>query len=458
MDFKVALPQEAEFIIRTLNHAGHEAYAVGGCVRDSFLGLIPGDWDIATSADPLTVKALFDKTIDTGIKHGTVTVLLPANKSGDARNKACGSYEVTTFRLDGLYEDFRHPVEVVFSGSLEEDLSRRDFTINAMAWHPDKGLTDPFGGMADISRETIRTVGAAGDRFKEDALRMLRAVRFSARFGFRLHEELLNGMKHNCSLIEKISKERIREELNGILFSDRPERLSHLMETGILHYILPELESCFNTPQNNPYHLFNVGEHSLVAAAAIENDLCLRWTMLLHDIGKPWTWTTDTDGIDHFHGHPGSSVELSLGIMRRLRFDNKSMQRIIRLVRYHDYFIKPEPEGVRKAMALIGSDIFQDLLKVKAADKLAQSPEFRAMGLDYVRRLGELYAETIKNGYCTSIRELAVNGHDLLSAGIPKGSEVKDTLTRLLNLVLEHPELNDKTRLLSLVNHFPRRN
>ncbi len=443
MELRINLPTVVKDIIRTLNAAGFDAYAVGGCVRDSVLGLLPGDWDVATSAVPLQVKGLFEKTVDTGIKHGTVTVIIDGE-----------GFEVTTFRLDGAYEDFRHPSEVIFSSSLEEDLSRRDFTMNAMAWHPDMGIRDPFGGMRDISLGIIRTVGAAGARFREDALRMLRAVRFSARFGFTLQDDVLKGMTDNSSLIEKISCERIREELTGILVSDRPERLSLLMDTGILHHILPEVENCFKTPQNNPYHVFNVGEHSLVAAASIKNDPCLRWTMLMHDIGKPRTWTTDEKGIDHFHGHTVSSIELATAIMDRLKFDNKSIRRIIKLIKYHDTFIKPTCVDMRKAVSIIGRDDFPDLLKVKIADKMAQSPQFREKGLDYVKRLGFLYEETIKGKCCTSLGELEIDGHDLIEQGFEEGRRLKEILDQLLSIVIEDPNLNKRLKLIEIAQEL----
>jgi tRNA nucleotidyltransferase (CCA-adding enzyme) len=411
------------------------------------MGLIPGDWDIATSALPEQVKRLFDKTVDTGIKHGTVTVLLKEVIEAEGNE----SYELTTFRIDGKYEDFRRPAEVEFSGSLYEDLARRDFTINAIAWHPDAGLKDPYNGMADIGLGLIRTVGNASERFHEDALRMLRAVRFSARFGFSLHEDVISAMRENNELIKNISSERIREELTGILVSQRPERFKVLCDTGLLGHILPEVELCFKTPQHNPYHMYNVGEHSLAAVGAIESDPCLRWTMLLHDIGKPPTRTTDEKGIDHFYGHALSSISLSKNIMERLRFDNHSIRRILRLIKYHDTFWKATCVDVRKAVAVVGKENFPDLLKVKVADKMGQSPEFRQKGLDYVNRLHFMYDETINERCCTNLGELDIDGNDLMSLGVEQGKEIRELLEKLLAIVIEHPEVNKRLKLMEIV-------
>jgi tRNA nucleotidyltransferase (CCA-adding enzyme) len=410
----------------------------------SAMGTEPGDWDLATSATPLQVKGLFKKTVDTGLKHGTVTVLLSED------DKDVDKVEITTFRVDGTYEDNRHPDHVTFTGSITEDLSRRDFTINAMAYHPTSGLIDPFMGVADIKDKIIKTVGNAGDRFREDALRMLRAVRFAARFDFELHDDVITGMEENGSLIKNISMERIRDELSGIIMSDHPEKISVLRDTGIMRHILPELEACYATPQNNPYHVYNAGEHIIKAVSLIEKDFCLRWAMLLHDIGKPTTRTTDESGIDHFYYHVEEGIKLAAAIMERLRFDNKSIKKITKLIKYHDTFIKPTCVSLRKAVSKMGKEIFPDLLKVKLADKLAQNPKYSQKSVDYINRLRFLYEKMLENKCCTSLKELAINGDDLLRLGFRQGKQIKTILDKILEAVIEEPELNKKEILIDM--------
>lgn len=439
MEFVIRPPSGVLSIIRKLKEHGHEAYAVGGCVRDSALGIAPEDWDIAADALPADVKALFTKTVDTGMKHGTVTVQL---------NEA--HFEVTTFRIDGFYGDGRHPDQVIYTGRLEEDLSRRDFTINAMAWNEEKGLVDPFGGLSDIAGARIRTVGAPKERFHEDALRMLRAVRFAARLDFDIDAETFGAIRESSGLIVNVSSERIREEMTAILTSKNPAKFSLLLESGLLKLILPEAEACFQTPQHNPHHIYNVGEHSLRAVAAIENDKNLRWTMLLHDVGKAVTRFTDDKGIDHFYGHPEKSVAIAEAIMRRLKFDNKSMERILRLVKHHDREILPRPKAVAKAVHAIGGDIFLDLLKVKRADKLAQKPSDVRKGLEHIETVERIYFELLEKGSCLSLKDLAIDGHDLIAIGFREGSEIGKTLSVLLGKVLEDPALNKKNALLEI--------
>ena len=290
---KLILPENVSRIIDTLMRAGYEAYAVGGCIRDSLLGREPKDWDITTSASPAEVKALFPKTVDTGIAHGTVTVLL--NREG---------FEVTTYRVDGTYEDFRHPKEVTFTPDLNEDLKRRDFTINAMAYNDTHGLIDAFDGAADLDRKIVRCVGAPKERFSEDALRMMRAVRFGAQLGFTVEEQTRSAICALAPTLKKISAERIQSELVSLLMSDHPEEMRTLYETGITKVILPEFDVMMQTAQNSPHHMYTVGEHTIQSLAQIESKKTLRLAMLFHDIGKPSCKTTGEDGQDHFYGHP----------------------------------------------------------------------------------------------------------------------------------------------------------
>ncbi len=439
-NMSILIPQRVQYILDTLQKHEHQAFVVGGCVRDSILGRVPGDWDIATDAVPEEIKQLFPKTVDTGIKHGTVTIII----DGD-------SYEVTTYRVDGEYLDFRKPESVSFTSSIEEDLSRRDLTINAIAYNPLIGIVDPFGGIVDIEAGIIRTVGDPDKRFREDALRMLRAVRFSAQLGFSIDEITIKSIEKNCRLIENISGERIRDELTKTLLSDNPLCFSLLMDTKLIRYTLPEFEPCFLTVQNNPYHAYDVAMHTLHSVANIEKDKVLRWVMLFHDIGKPGMKTTDEKGIDHFYNHQQLSVKLSKAAMLRLRFDKKSMDRILRLVRCHDMHIKAEYKSVRKAMFKVGEDEFEDLLKVIEADKKAQNPKLLEQRTEKYKRLWEIYRDIREKGQCTSLRSLAVNGDDLITLGIKPGKKIKELLDNLLEKVIEEPRLNNRETLLNLL-------
>lgn len=436
---QVHIPENVEYILKTLNDNGYEAFAVGGCVRDCLLGREPGDWDITTNARPETVMQLFAKTVETGLKHGTVTVLMGGE-----------SFEVTTYRIDGEYLDSRRPESVEYAATLQEDLARRDFTVNAMAYHPTHGLVDLHGGLKDLRHRILRTVGDPDCRFGEDALRMLRAVRFSAQLDFRLEDGVVRSLQRNNSLIRHISHERVREELNRILLSDNPVKLILLRDTGLLQYIMPELEICFHTQQNNPYHVYNVGIHTLQAVASIEKNLVLRWVMLLHDIGKPSVRTTDAKGIDHFYGHPFKSVQLAQIILQRLRFDNHTKNRILKLVEKHDRRVLPNPKAVRKAAAAIGEELFEDLLKVQEADMRAQNPEYLSTRLEALETVRKIYEEIKVQNQCFSIKNLQINGHDLIAIGFQQGREIRTILERLLEAVIENPDINTKEQLLAL--------
>ena len=334
---EIKIPFRVEKIINALEEKGFEAYAVGGCIRDSIIGRLPSDWDIATSALPEEVSLCFNKTYATGILHGTITVIIEEQ-----------AFEVTTFRTEEGYSDFRRPDKVNFVRSLEEDLKRRDFTINAMAYNPTKGLIDLFDGAKDIKAGIIRSVGDPKERFSEDALRLLRAVRFAARLGFEIENITAEGIEACAKLITKISKERIREELTGILMSENPDYIERLYDYGVLNYILPELSKCFETPQNNPYHVFNVGKHTMEALRNSASDFCVRWAVMLHDLGKAYTRTTDNKNVDHFHGHEKISEKIAEKILTEYRFDNESKTIIKTLVKYHDRQILPEDKLVRR--------------------------------------------------------------------------------------------------------------
>lgn len=441
-NIKIQLPDKVNRIIDTLQSNGFEAYAVGGCVRDSILGRKPEDWDITTSAMPEETKSLFDKTFDTGIEHGTVTVLL--DREG---------FEVTTYRIDGKYEDSRHPSEVTFTRSLREDLLRRDFTINAMAYNEKDGLVDIFGGLKDLDDRVIRCVGDATARFSEDALRILRGVRFAAQLGFSIDEETREGMRALSPSLQNISAERIQVELVKMLTSKRPGLLKEAYELRITAQFLPEFDRLMVTGQETPHHMYNVGEHTIHAIENIRADKILRLTMLLHDMGKPALKTVDENGRAHFKQHAFESEKITKEVLKRLKFDNDTLHKVAHLVYYHDYRMPATAKSVRRAMNKIGKEMFSDYIEVRRADVLAQSMYKREEKLQNLREIEALYYEIIEKDQCVSLKDLAVSGKDLIDAGMTPGKEIGEKLGELLELVIEDPELNTKEKLLHIFTH-----
>lgn len=442
---RIKMPEKAKYIIETIQQAGFEAYIVGGCVRDSILQREPEDWDITTSAKPEEIKRLFRRTIDTGIQHGTVTVML--DKEG---------FEVTTYRIDGKYEDSRHPREVIFTPNLIEDLKRRDFTINAMAYNEDGGLIDVFGGLNDIECGIIRCVGDPRERFEEDALRIMRAIRFSAQLGYDIEKRTRAAIKELAPNLNHISAERIQAELIKLMTSAHPDYLRIAYDTDVTSVILPEFDLAMNTEQNHIHHKYTVGEHILHALTKVEPDKRLRLAVLLHDIGKPAVMSIDNNGITHFYTHAAVSAEMTGKILRRLRFDNDTVSMVTRLVLYHDYGNELEPDlrRVRKAVNRIGEDVFPLLFSVKRADILAQSEYMRQEKLQRLEKWQRLYQEVITAGQCVSLKSLAVTGSDLISLGMKPGKEIGDALKLLLNLVLENPDLNTREILLEQAKKY----
>ena len=436
-DIEIRIPPGAARILRVLEDHGYEAFVVGGCVRDSLLGRNPNDWDITTSALPLQVKALFRRTIDTGLKHGTVTILMDGEP-----------FEVTTYRVDGEYLDGRHPSEVTFTASLQEDLQRRDFTINAMAYSEKKGLQDLFGGLPDLEKGLIRAVGDPAKRFGEDALRIMRAVRFAAQLGYEVEADTVQAMKELAPTLSKISAERIAAELEKLLVSPHPEKLKMAYECGITAVILPEFDRCMETAQNNPHHKYSVGEHTIVSIGNARPDRILRYTMLMHDMGKPSCKTTDEQGIDHFYGHQEVSAQMANDILRRLKSDNETRRSVSKLVRYHDLTCGLTGKSVRKAISLIGEDLVPLYLEVKDADTRAQS-DFRFQEkMDYLEEVRLLYRKILEEGDCLSLKDLAVNGKDLIAAGMKPGREIGEVLEAMYRDVIDDPEHNNKEYLM----------
>lgn len=437
---KIELPRKVVLIIKNLQRHGYDAYAVGGCVRDSILNRKPEDWDITTSAKPEQVKRIFRRTVDTGIEHGTVTVLI--GKDG---------FEVTTYRVDGLYEDGRHPKEVTFTSRLEEDLKRRDFTINAMAYNDDERLVDAFGGMRDLNYHLIRCVGDPKERFSEDALRILRAVRFSAQLAFPIEPETAEAIKSLAPNLEKISAERIQAELVKLLVSDHPERIQDACELGITKVVLPEWDDMVGVKQNTPHHKYDVAAHTVHALQNVKNDKVLRLTMLFHDMGKPVMKTTDENGRDHFKGHAIASEQIAKTVMKRLKFDNDTIRKVTKLVAYHDYRMEPTGANVRRAMHEIGVELFPYYLAVRLADTKAQSSYERRGKLENIIQIRELYRNALRNKECVTLKDLAVTGTDLINLGIAPGKELGTLLNELLYMVIEDPAWNQKGKLCDYV-------
>lgn len=434
---KIQIPQDVLDILTKINNAGYEAYIVGGCVRDFLLGKEPNDWDITTSAKPLEIKKIFPKTIDTGIQHGTVTVM--KNHVG---------YEITTYRIDGEYEDSRHPKEVTFTASLEEDLRRRDFTINAMAYHPTEGIVDIFGGQDDLKNKIIRAVGNAHERFTEDALRMMRGVRFAAQLGYEIEPETFAAIKELAPNLKNVSAERIQVEMIKTLVSDNPYMFKLYYETGLSAVFMPEFDKAMETPQNHPHHMYSVGEHILHSVENIRATKELRIAMLLHDIAKPRMLVIDDEGITHFRGHPQVSAEMSKEILKRLKFDNDTIKMVSGLALYHDRKIEPTDKAMRRALNSMGEQYFPLLFEVKKADVLAQSMYMREEKLDEIVKSKEVYDRVISQRQPFTTRDLAVTGKDLLENGISQGKAIGDTLSRMLEDVIEEPAHNTKEYLL----------
>lgn len=436
----IQLPEKVKYIIDTLMEAGYEAYAVGGCIRDSILGRKPGDWDITTSAKPMQVKQLFKKTIDTGILHGTVTVMIRGE-----------GFEVTTYRIDGEYEDGRHPREVTFTVNLLEDLRRRDFTINAMAYNEKDGLVDAFSGKEDLERKVIRCVGNPKERFEEDALRMMRAVRFAAQLGFSIEAGTRGAITELADNLAKVSAERIQVELVKLLVSNYPGEFITAYETGLTRVFLPEFDAMIDTPQNNKHHCYNVGMHTIEAVKNSPQDKIIRLTMLLHDVAKPVCKSIDEDGIYHFYGHPAKGAEMAKEILRRLKFDNDTIQKVSALIKSHDDTPPLEPKAIRRAIFRTGLEQYPALFAVKRADALGKNQYQREEKLAYIEGYQKLYEEILEKQQCLTLKELAVTGKDLIDAGMKPGKELGETLEKMLEHVLEYPQDNQKEILMNKI-------
>lgn len=441
----VNVPEKVKYILDTLNAHGFESYAVGGCVRDSIMGKEPFDWDITTSALPEKTIDIFEalgcKVIKTGIKHGTVTVL-----------KDHEPFEVTTFRIDGEYTDRRRPDGVSFTANLQEDLKRRDFTINAIVANSDGEIKDFFGGIDDIKRKVIKAIGDPDKRLNEDALRIMRALRFASVLGFKIDPELQKSLRKNKELLRHIAPERINAEFSKLICGENFSWVL-LNFTDIIEVFIPEIIPCNGFDQRNIHHIYDVWEHSVRAAENTPADLILRLTMLFHDIEKPSCFFMGEDNQGHFYGHAKKSAETTERILRRLRYDNKTIKEVTELIELHDVEIVPEKKPVLRRMGKMGKESFEKLLAVKYADNSAQSSIVLSRRKDF-QKIEKIAAEAQRESSCFSLKSLGVNGKDLIDAGFPEGKEIGRILQYLLENVIDGKCKNDKEDLLRAAEKF----
>ncbi len=434
------LPAQVQTILAALTCQGYEAFVVGGCVRDALMGMKPKDFDITTDATPEEVKQVFPgiPVIETGIQHGTVTLLV------DSR-----PFEVTTYRIDGAYLDRRRPVNVKFTDSLICDLSRRDFTINAMAYSPEKGLIDPFEGEKDIREKTIRCVGDPAHRFDEDALRILRAVRFASVLGFDIDPNTAEAMMQARITIMDVAVERITAEFSKLICGDGAEQVL-LAYWPVLAVFLPEILPSIRFEQKNLYHIYDVFTHTAKVVSKVPPTLPLRIAAFFHDIGKPSSYTLDDKGIGHFYGHQRRSAEMAKGILNRMKYDNETKKRVYDLVYYHDIQIRSDTKAVKRILNRFDESFFLDLIELKKADVLAQNPTVWNR-IDFLDRLVGLYQDILRDKECFSLKELAISGDDLLALGLKRGRLIGRVLKDCLDQVIGEKVQNTKKSLFEYV-------
>ena len=430
----IQIPEHALTVVERLERYGYEAYVVGGCVRDSLLGRSPKDWDVCTNALPEEVLRVFRRfhVIKTGLQHGTVTVMVSHQP-----------VEVTTFRIDGAYTDNRHPDSVNFVSRVEEDLARRDFTINAMAYNPTRGLVDAFGGQEDLRAGIIRCVGEPDARFNEDGLRILRALRFAARYNFGIETETAFSIHRNRHLLENVSVERIFAELKGILVG---EGVLGMMQAfpDVFAIIIPELAPTIGFDQRNPHHCYDVWTHIAHAVQAAPADEVLRLALLLHDIAKPATYTLGEDGKGHFYDHGQVGADMARDILLHLKSDTATLQNVVTLVREHDRVLPTTAPGMRRIIGKLGISTLQQLLAVKQADMSAQSTHEREQKKATLRDAHLLLEDVLDEPPAFTVGDLAITGRDLIALGVKPGPALGHILKTLLSEVQD--ELLDNTR------------
>ncbi len=441
---KIEIPEIVKYITDILKKNGYSAYAVGGCIRDTIMEKTPSDWDICTSSTPQeTLECLKKHNVsENGLKHGTVTVVFDHIP-----------YEITTFRVDGQYNDNRHPDSVKFVRNLKEDLARRDFTINAMAYNDSDGLCDYFGGKNDIKNKLIRCVGDPDKRFNEDALRIMRALRFSSVLDFDIESSTSKSIHRNKNLLRNISAERIMSEFSKIIIGKNIAKI--LTEyVDVFCVFIPEIKPMMGFEQKNKHHIYDVWTHTIKAVEATPPDKVLRFAALFHDIGKPKTFFIDNQGIGHFYGHPEISREIAHNVFRRLKSDKSTMEQVEQLIKYHDVKIIPKSKYVRRAVVKSGSKIFEKLLIIKRADAIAQNPELLPNKLAYIDELEKIYKENFSEVSDFTLKSLDINGYDLMNIGIQPGKEIGICQRKLFKLVVDGEIENKKDILLKEVKQW----
>lgn len=449
---KFNIPASALFLLQELNKCGHEAYIVGGSVRDTLLGITPHDYDICTSATPDEIIKTFQhkKIIPTGLKHGTVTIAINDEQ-----------YEVTTYRIDGKYSDGRRPDKVEFTTNLVDDLKRRDFTINAMAYSPTTGVVDPFRGQEDLKNKIIRCVGNPNDRFNEDGLRILRAVRFGAQLGFTIEEETSKSIHENKHLLNRISKERINCELVKILSSSYCGNQILRQYSDVICQFIPEINDMIGFEQNNPYHQYDIWEHTLhcmnylnyyLNYSSTDDDIIVRLAVLLHDVGKPKCYVVDENNIGHFYGHADMSSKIAYKILTELKFSNEVIENVIQLIAYHDVQFTATKPAVKRLLNKLGEKQLRRLFLLRKCDITGQNIDFLFKRLSYVCNMQLILNEIIQEKECFKLKDLGVNGKDLMKHGVPQGKIIGKILDILLTMVIDGEVKNNKTDLLQMTN------
>lgn len=433
------LPEGAAFILKRLAASGFHGYVVGGCVRDALAGLEPKDYDICTDALPEQLQAVFAdcRVIGTGLKHGTLTVVLDHIP-----------YEVTTFRVDGAYTDHRHPDGVTFVSDVTADLARRDFTVNAMAWRPETGLVDAFGGQEDLRAKLIRCVGDPAKRFGEDALRILRALRFASVYDFDIEEKTADAIHALKDTLRNVAPERIRVELAKLLCGQAAADILRRY-SDVIFTLMPALAPMLGFDQHTPYHRYDVWEHTLRALAASPATEVMRLTMLLHDSGKPAAFVMDQNGVGHAHGHPARSAEIARDILTELRVDNATLERVVLLVAHHDYPLTPDRRILLRRLNRFGEEVLRQLIEVHRADGMGKGTVSPTQVEEWTATMYSALDAVLAENPCFTLRDLAVGGNDLLAAGVPKGRAVGLCLQALLEAVIDGKLPNDRQALLN---------
>lgn len=432
------LPSYVNTVLNNIISHGFEAYIVGGCVRDFLLNRTPNDFDITTNATPLQVEEIFKDfhVIETGLQHGTVTVVVEGV-----------TVEITTYRIDGLYSDGRHPDNVQYTSKLKDDLSRRDFTINAMAYNHEVGIVDKFNGINDLKNGLITCVGEPQKRFSEDALRIMRAIRFSSQLNFSIEENTSNKVHELKDTLNKVSVERIAVELNKLIMGDKPHEIL-TSYSDVISTIIPEIKSCIGFNQHSRYHKYDVWEHMAVSVQNSPKNLNIRLAMLLHDIGKPKTFTLDINGNGHFYKHAYVGAEISEKILKNLKYDNATIKRVTTLIYHHDDEFH-NVYDIKKSISNLGKEVFFELISVQQADALSKH-DFCSKHVQELEEIKIIAQDLISKNECLSLKDLAINGNDLKSIGI-QGKNIGDTLNILLDNVLKDTLKNDKNSLIDYV-------